>query len=89
MNSFILLKRTYPVSKHDRCCDGYQYIFDNSSAVERKKWGIIDDELQSTIKEGEKYIYQVAKENNELKIMCLCFENYGIIRKHIYGIDDE
>jgi len=45
--------------------------------------------LQKIIKSGEKYIYQVAKENKEFKVMCLSFSNYGIIRKKIFGLDDE
>jgi hypothetical protein len=89
MNKFILLKRTYPVSQCDRLCDGYDYIMKHSTPEERKEWGIVDNELERTIKEGEKYIYQVAKEGKELKIMCLCFDNYAIVRKHIYGIDDD
>jgi len=89
MNDFELLKRTYPVSKYERFCDGYDYIVKNSTEIERKEWGIDLNELQRVIKEGEKYIYQVAKEGWEFKVMCLCFTNYAIIRKKIFKLDDD
>ena len=89
MKDFELLKRTYPVSQHERFCDGYDYIMKNSTPEERKEWEINENELQKTIKEGEKYIYQVAKENGEFKIMCLCFTNYAIIRKKIFKFEDD
>lgn len=89
MNSFTLLKRTYPTSEHDRYCDGYEYILENSTPEERKEWGVVDDELQRIIKEGERYMYQVGKEDGEFKIMSICFENYAIIRKYIYEIDED
>jgi len=89
MDDFELLKRTYPVSEFDRTCDGFVYILDNTTAEERKEWRINARELQRVIKAGEKYIYQVAKDNDEFKAMCLCFTNYAIIRKHIFGFDDE
>lgn len=86
---FELLKRTYPVSQAERYCDGYDYIMENSTKQEREQWGIDDDKLQRTIKTGEKYIYQVAKDGNEFKTMYLCFSNYQIIRKLIFGFEDE
>lgn len=89
MKDFELLKRTYPVSQFRRYCDGYNFIMKNSSPEERKEWGIVDKELQRVIEEGEKYIYQVAKEGKEFKIMCLCFKNYSIIRKKIFKFEDE
>ena len=89
MKDFELLKRTYPVSEFDRLCDGYVYIMSNSTPEERKEWGINMDELQRIIKTGEKYIYQVAKEGKEFKVMCLCFTNYAIIRKKIFKLEDE
>jgi hypothetical protein len=89
MKDFERLKRTYPVSEINRICDGYVYILDNTSTEERKEWKINARELQQEIKVGEKYIYQVAKDNGVFKIMCLCFTNYAIIRKHIFGIDDD
>lgn len=89
MKNFELLKRTYPVSEFDRICDGYVYICDNTTAEERKEWKINLLDLQRTIKAGEKYIYQVAKDKGVFKAMCLSFSNYIIIRKHIFGIDDE
>ena len=89
MHDFELLKRTYPVSQYDRFCDGYDYIVKNSTEEERKEWCIDLKDLQRIIKEGEKYIYQVAKEGKEFKVMCLCFNNYEIIRKKIFKLDDE
>ncbi|MFA5366593.1 MAG: hypothetical protein WC333_01810 [Dehalococcoidia bacterium] len=86
---FELLKRTYPVSEFDRFCDGYDYIMANSTPEERKEWGIKEDELERVIKEGEKYIYQVATEGEEFKTMCLCFKNYEIIRKKIFKLEDD
>jgi len=89
MKEFELLKRTYPVSRYDRFCDGLDYILKNSTGEERKKWGIDINDLQQIIKKDEKYIYQVAKENREFKTMCLCFNNYAIIRKFIFKLEDE
>lgn len=89
MKDFELLKRTYPVSECDRSCDGYDYIINNSTEEERKEWQINAKELQQVIKVGEKYIYQVAKENEVFKVMCLCFKNYEIIRKNIFKLEDE
>ncbi len=89
MKDFELLKRTYPVSEFDRNCDGYDYIVKNSTEDERLECGINLNDLQRVIKAGEKYIYQVAKEGKEFKIMCLCFNNYAIIRKHIFKLDDD
>jgi hypothetical protein len=89
MKDFELLKRTYPVSECDRPCDGYDYIMKNSTEDERLEWGLDMNELQRVIKEGEKYIYQVAKEGREFKTMYLCFTNYAIIRKKIFKLDDD
>lgn len=89
MKDFELLKRTYPVSEIDRACDGYDYIIKNSTEEERREWGINVNELQRVIKTGEKYMYQVAKEGEEFKTMCLCFQNYAIIRKKIFKLEDE
>jgi hypothetical protein len=89
MDNFVLLRRTYPISECERFCDGYDYILKNSTPEERKEWGIDMNELQHVIKIGEKYIYQVAKEGKEFKIMCLCFTNYAIIRKNIFKFEDD
>lgn len=89
MKDFELLKRTYPVSEFNRNCDGFLYILDNTTSIERKGWKINILDLQRVIKEGEKYIYQVAKDNGVFKAMCLSYSNYAIIRKYIFGIDDE
>lgn len=86
---FELLKRTYPTSKFDRYCDGVKYIIENTTEKERNEWGIDVSDLQKTIKEGEKYIYQVAKEKKAFKTMYLSFKNYEIIRKYIFGKDDD
>ena len=89
MKDFELLKRTYPVSEFDRNCDGFVYILDNTTTEERKEWRINARELQRIIKEGEKYMYIVGKEEGKFQYLCVCFPNYAIIRKHIFGIDDE
>ena len=89
MKDFELLKRTYPVSEFERNCDGSLYILDNTTTKERKKWKINAKELQRVIKADEKYIYQVAKEHGVFKIMSMSFENYAIIRKHIFKLEDE
>jgi hypothetical protein len=89
MKDFELLKRTYPISEINRRCDGYDYILDNISTLERRELKIDAKELQQVIKTGERYIYQVAKEGLLFKIKCLSFSNYAIIRKHIFGIEDE
>jgi len=86
---FELLKRTYPVSEFDRFCDGYDFIMKNSTPEERQEWGINENELQRVIKEGEKYIYQVAKEGQEFKVMYLSFTNYAIIRNKIFKLEDD
>lgn len=89
MRDFELLKRTYPVSEYNRNCDGFIYILDNTTPEERKEWRINAKELQREIKAGEKYIYQVAKDQGVFKIMSLSFSNYAIIRKHIFKFDDD
>lgn len=88
MQKFELLKRTYPTSKFDRYCDGYEYIMKNTTLEERKNLGIVDSELQRIINKNEKYIYQVAKEGKEFKVMHLCFKNYEIIRTKMYDVND-
>lgn len=88
MKNFILLKRTFTVSKYDRYCDGYNYIINNSTKEERLSWNIIDEDIQKIIKEGEKYIYEVGKENGEFKTMAICFDNYAIIKKYICLFDE-
>ena len=89
MKDFELLKRTYPISEFDRFCDGYDYIIKNTTEDERNQLDININELQRVIKSGEKYIYQVAKEGKEFKIMCLCFNNYAIIRKKLFKFEDD
>jgi hypothetical protein len=87
--NFELLKRTYPISQYERYCDGYDYIMKNTTLEERNELDINKNNLQRIIKTGEKYIYQVAKENREFKIMCLSFNNYSIIRNKLFKFDDD
>lgn len=89
MKEFVLLKRTYPISTSERECDGYKYLLDKTTEDERNSWGVDLSKLKQTIKENEKYIYQVGKENGEFRVFSICFENYAIIRKFIYGIADD
>jgi len=86
LTDFELLKRTYPISKTDRYCDGYEYIMNNSAPEDRNSWNC---DIQHVINKGEKYIYQVAKDNNIFKVMCLSFKNYEIIRKFIFKFEDK
>lgn len=88
MQKFELLKRTYPTSLFDRPCDGYDYILKHTTPNERNELNIIVSKLQKIIRKGEKYVYQVAKENKEFKTMNLSFKNYQIIRKKILKLDD-
>lgn len=90
MKEFTLLKRTYPISKTNRNCDGFFYILDNTTTEQRKEWRINARELQREIKKGERYIYEVAKESYKIfKVKYVSFSNYAIIRKYIIKKDDE
>lgn len=89
MENFILLKRTYPISTSDRECDAYKYLIETNTEDQRKSWGIDSSLMKKIIKENEKYIYQVGKENGQFRVFSSCFENYAIIRKFIYGIADD
>lgn len=89
MNEFTLLKRTYPINTLERECDAYKHLMENTTQEQRLSWGIVDADLKSTIKENEKYIYQVGKVKGEFQTVSYSFENYGIIRKYIFGIADE
>ena len=84
---FILLKRTYPISKYKRNCDGFKFIIENSDEKKRKMLGLIN--LKSTIDKNEKYIYQVGKENGKFKTKYISFENFEIIRKYFFGLNDD
>lgn len=85
---FELLKRTYPTSKFDRYCDGYKYIMENSSINDRIDFGIVDNNLQKTIQEGERYLYMVGKENGKFKTQSVSFSNYKLIRELFYNTND-
>lgn len=89
MEEFLLLKRTYPISTTERECDAYKFLIENTTEDQRNEWGIDSKSLKTIIKENEKYIYQVGKENGQFRTFSSCFENYAIIRKFIYGIVDE
>lgn len=89
MDEFLLLKRTYPISTSDRECDAYKYLIETTTEAQRTEWGIESHSLKKIIRENEKYIYQVGKENGQFKAFYSSFENYAIIRKYIYGIVDD
>lgn len=89
MDEFTLLKRTYPINTSERECDAYKHLMEHTTLEQRISWGIIDANLKPTIKENEKYIYQVGKVDGVFQTVAYSFENYGIIRKFIYGIADE
>ena len=88
MIKFILLKQVYYDSKHDRYCDGYKEILKKISTEERKKLGIKDSDIQEFIREGEKYLYRVGKENGKFKAMSISIKNFEIIRKHFSYFDE-
>lgn len=88
MNDFQLLKQTFPISKFDRECDGYKFIMDSLPKLVREQLGIDDSKLQKIIKEGEKYLYRVGKENGKFSAMTISLCNFEIIRKHIFVLTD-
>ena len=88
MKKFHLLKQTFPTSEFDRKCDGYKFILENIPKEVRKEFGINEDELQQIIKEGEKYLYRVGKENGKFSAMTISLANFEIIRKHIFVLTD-
>lgn len=85
---FELLKRTYPVSKFERYCDGFSYIMKNSTLEDRDKHNIVENELQKTIQQGERYLYMVGKENGKFKTQSVSFSNYKLIREMFYETND-
>jgi len=82
MNKFELLKQVYYNSNYDRYCDGYKVIIETLSPEKREELGIDDTDLQEIIKEGEKYLYRVAKENGKFKYMAISLKSFEIIRKY-------
>lgn len=88
MKKFHLLKQTFPISEFDRECDGYAFIMENLSKPVRERLGIDDSKLQKMIKEGEKYMYRVGKENGEFSAMTISLGNFEIIRKNIFVLTD-
>jgi hypothetical protein len=89
MIKFQLLKQSFPTSQFDRECDGYNYIMENTSKIERESLGIDDEKLVQTIKKGEKYMYRVGKEEGKFKTMSMALSNFEIIRKHYFLFSDE
>jgi hypothetical protein len=88
MQNFILLKKTYPISLFERECDAYKFIVEHTTESQRSEWGITLNSLKKTILPNEKYIYQVGKELGNFKVLCCSFENFIIIRKHLFGEKD-
>jgi len=86
---FELLKQSYIDSKYDRYCDGYKLILEILSLEKRKELGIKDSDLQEIIKEGEKYLYRVAKVGKKLEYRAISLKSYEIIRKHFEYFDEE
>jgi hypothetical protein len=83
MKDFELLKQVYYNSNYDRYCDGYKIILEKLSPEKREELGIKDSELQEIIKEGEKYLYRVAKEKGKFKYLAISVKSFEVIRKHI------
>lgn len=88
MGDFILLKRTYPISQHERYCDGYEYIIKRLSRERDKTIDIHKLDIQKIINIGEKYIYQVGKENGKFKVISLSFKNHKLIRELFHNNKD-
>lgn len=89
MKNFELLKQVYYDSKHDRYCDGYKEILKKLSPEKREELGIKDSDLQEIIKEGEKYLYRVAKDRGKFKAMSISIKNFEIIRKYFTYFGEE
>ncbi len=89
MKNFLHLKRTYPISIYERECDAYKFFIENSTEEQRKEWNIDISSLKKTILPYEKYIYQAGKEDGKFKTVSSSFENFAIVRKHIFGVKDE
>lgn len=87
-DNFVLLKQSYPKSKKDRICDGFQYIMENTTAEEREKCNIKEDDLKRNIEKGEQYLYRVGKENDKFKTMSISLNNFEIIRKYYFIFED-
>lgn len=89
MRRFQLLKQTFPISQFDRECDGYNYIIETTSKIEREHLGIDDSALVPIIKSGEKYMYRVGKEEGEFSTISIALANFEIIRKHYFLFSDD
>jgi hypothetical protein len=89
MNKFELLKQVFYNSEYDRYCDGYKVILEKLSPEKREELGIKDSDLQEIIKEGEKYLYRVAKENGKFRYLAISLKSFEIIRKHYEYFDEE
>jgi len=88
MQDFILLKKTYPVSIYERACDAYKYFAECTTEDQRKEWGIDISKMKKTIQPYEKYIYQAGIEGGNFKTLSSSFENYALVREHVFGIKD-
>jgi hypothetical protein len=88
MKEYVLLKQSFPTSKFDRKCDGYEFIIENTTVEERKKNDIDIDNLKKIIKKDEKYLYRVGKENGVFKDMCISLHNFEIIREKFYIFEE-
>ena len=89
MGKFELLKQSFYDSKYDRYCDGYKIILERIPLDERRKLGIKDSDLQEIIKEGEKYLYRVAKVGDKLQYRAISLKSYEVIRKHFKYFEEE
>lgn len=89
MKNFQLLKQTFPISKIDRYCDGYKYIIETTTIKERDVFKITEHKLQKIIKEGEKYLYRVGKQNGKFKVMHIALSNFELIRKNYFKLSDD
>lgn len=86
---FTLLKRTYPKSKIDRNCDGYEYLITEFTDNELVEKGINKSAIQKVIKKGEVYMYQVGVDEGKFMSKYFSLSNFEIIRKNIFIDKDE
>jgi hypothetical protein len=89
MEGFELLKRTFPISKFDRICDAYRFLKEEVSPKTLKQANVNLETLNHIIKEGEKYIYMVGKQDGKFMTKSMSTTNFEIIRKKIFKTKDD
>lgn len=72
----------------ERDCDAYKFLAEHTTEEQRKEWGLDLSTMKKTIKPYEKYIYQAGVEGGSFKTLSSSFENYALVREHVFGIKD-